>query len=406
MDTTIKTHLPSVGMLFLSGGGAFLALTSAAGFAIYGLIQYLTSPAKAGDAQVFLNLAATSGLVFIFLLPSTILAAMRLLDKPIPSWHFPWSHRAANLGFLVVPVLIALGFFIEKNALAAALILPWFQLAVVAIPIWWILETGFKDLPMFTPQQGWGLFSISVMVTMPLVILAETILVALVVAGIFVYASFSNPQFFQQMSATFERLANSTLEKESVIRIIRPYITNPATIYSLIAIMAGVIPFLEELLKPLALWFFSPRKLSAREGFIGGMICGAAFALLESLGALGNPGTDSWSIIAIGRVGTGILHVSASGLVGWGMTKAWSEGKYLTLVWSYLLAVSFHALWNTSALMSGLSGLAQFSPLLFGQFEGFILVSPFILVLLAMSLVTWVMKANYSFQQSSLKEAN
>jgi hypothetical protein len=401
-----KTHWPSLGMLLLSGGGAFLSLTSAAGLVVFGLITFFGNKTGAGDSQVYFSVATASGLIFLSLLPSTILAAMRLMGKSLPSWDFPWFYRASTLGFMLVPFLIGLGFLLMQSPRLAALVLPWFQLAVVALPIWWLVETGRRELPAFSSQQGWGLFSLTITFTMPVIIIIEMILVGVIIGGILAYVYFVNPEVLQLISRSVERLAGSNLDQETALRILRPYLVQPVTIYSLIAITAGAIPFLEELLKPMALWFFAGRKLTSREGFIGGMICGAAFALLESLGALGNPGADSWPLIAIGRIGTGILHISASGLVGWGLAKAWTEGKYLSLVGAYLLAVSFHAIWNTSALMAGLKELAQFSPVLVGQFEGFILVSPIILVILAVGMVLWVMKINREFRRELAVKMN
>ena len=219
---------------------------------------------------------------------------------------------------------------------------------------------------------------------MPVIIVIEMILVGIIIAGIFAYMYLISPDVLQQFSRSLERLASSNLDQETTLRILRPYLQEPIAIYSLIAITAGAIPLLEELLKPMALWFFAGKRLSPREGFVGGMICGAAFALLESLGALGNPASG---IVAAHRHRSnwdGISYIfPPADLVGWGMAKAWTEGKYRSLVGAYLLAFSFHAVWNISALMAGLKELAQFSPVLIGKFEGFILASPLILVMLA-----------------------
>jgi hypothetical protein len=132
------------------------------------------------------------------------------------------------------------------------------------------------------------------------------------------------------------------------------------------------------------------------------MICGASFALYESLGSLVTTGVDSWAMVAIGRIGTGILHVTASGLVGWGMAKAWSERRYGTLAAAYLAAFAFHSMWNLSALMTGFRELAQFSPVLVDQFNGIVQASPFILVMLAGFMVSIVLKANIDFQKAEI----
>lgn len=382
-------------MLFLSGSGALTAFTSSAGLAALGLISFAGNTSDAEEVQVLFSLATTFGLIFLLLIPSIILAAIRLLGKPLPDLNYPWFLRVSGIAFCLVPVFILVGFLIMRTPPAAAFILPWFQLAVVAIPIWWVVELGRQGLPPLPSERGWGLFSLTVTLAMPAIIIIEMLLVAGIVAGIFVYIGITYPDISQQVLRTLERLGNSSsMDRETVLRILRPYLSQPGVIYSLLAITAGAVPLLEEFFKPLALWFLAGKKLTPHEGFVGGMICGAAFALLESLGAMGNPGTDSWPIVAVGRIGTGILHISASGMVGWGLAQAWTEGRYLRLAAAYLLAVGFHAIWNMTALVAGLKELAQFSPVLIKQFEGFMLVSPGILVFLAGSMVIWVVRTN------------
>ncbi len=393
-------------MLILSGGGAFTVFSSAAGLAILGLISLAGNPSEAANIQGLFSLATTFGLIFLLLLPSIILAAIRLLGKPLPDLNYPWFLRVSGMGFFLVPLLILMGYLVMQLQPLAAFILPWLQLAVVAFPIWWLLEMGRQGLPSFTSQRGWGLFSISVTLTMPAIILIEMMIVIGIVTGIILYIGMVYPDVMQQVLRTLERLGNASMERETVFRILRPYLGQPVVIYTLFAITSGAIPLLEEFLKPLALWFFAGKNLTPREGFIGGMICGTAFALLESLGAMGNPGTNSWPIVAIGRIGTGILHISASGLVGWGLAQAWTRQKYLKLAAAYLLAFSFHAIWNTTALMAGLKELAQFSPVLVQQFAGFMLVSPYILVLLAGGMVMWVLRTNREMRRELASELN
>jgi hypothetical protein len=97
------------------------------------------------------------------------------------------------------------------------------------------------------------------------------------------------------------------------------------------------------------------KNITPARGFFYGMICGAAFALLESLGYLASPLGGDWPVLLIGRVGTGILHTGTSGLVGWGLASAWSGRKYTRLAGSYFLAVFIHGLWNAFGLLMGLA---------------------------------------------------
>ncbi|GAP20397.1 protease prsW family [Leptolinea tardivitalis] len=393
-------------MLLLSGGGAFLAFMSAAGFAVGGLMTCLKSSTGMEDAQVLFSLASTAFLIFVLLLPSTVMAAMRLMGIAIPEWRRTWFFKASRIGMFLVPIAILFGYLVSSHVGAATILFPLFQLIVVGLPIWWLIETGKHDLPPSSAQHNWGILSISLTTTMPLIVVVELILVVCIVAGVVFCISFFSPDVLQQLSTTLDRLVNAGIDRETVLRIIRPYTSKPSVILLLIAIASGIIPLLEELLKPLALWFFSNRQLTPREGFIGGMICGAGFALLESLGALANPSAESWVVIATGRVGTGILHITATGLVGWGLARAWTDGKYGSLIGAYLAAFCFHSLWNASALMTGFRELAQFAPIQVEVLDGFIQASPFILVMLAIFMVSVILRANTIFrkEQNNLNE--
>ncbi len=144
---------------------------------------------------------------------------------------------------------------------------------------------------------------------------------------------------------------------EVLDRILTPYLQKPGVITGALLMVSGVIPFIEEIFKPLALWFLIPRKLTPREGFALGMVSGAVFALIESLGNLVNPLADMWSTVILGRLGTGLLHTLTSALVGWGIASAWTHRRVLRMLLAYLGAVALHAVWNTFALLMGFSPL-------------------------------------------------
>ena len=126
-------------------------------------------------------------------------------------------------------------------------------------------------------------------------------------------------------------------------------------IFGALAVLSGIIPLIEEILKPLALWGLAGRDLTDQEGFVAGLLSGAGFALLENLLYFTNILTaEGWSFMVIGRAGTGVLHMFSSGLVGWALARAWRSGKWPFLGGMTLLAVAFHGLWNAFALLGGL----------------------------------------------------
>ncbi len=387
-------------MLVLSGGGISLSALTGGIFLFIGVFSFIQDPSEISQFQGMINLVIISSLVALVLLPSAILAVIRLMGKPVPQWRFAREGTLANIGISLVPVLIVTGIFVSMNRYISFVFLPLLQLGIVILPLIWLLVTGRRNLSVPSSQHDWGLATFSLTVTVPLIIIMEAIIVlVLVIAGV-LYLQTWNPGLTQEFSVTLDRLMNSGGDNESVLRIIRPYLTQPLVMYSIFAVMAGLIPLLEELLKPLALWFFAGRPLTPKEGLLGGMICGAAFALFESLGSLVSIEAVSWASVAIGRIGTGILHVTASGLVGWGMAKAWSEGRIGVLAGAYLAAFGLHSLWNLSALMTGFRELAQASPVMVNSLNGIVQASPFVLVMLACFMVSILLKANIALQKA------
>ncbi len=388
----------------LSGGGISLSALTGGIFLFIGIFSFIQDPSEISQFQGMINLVIISSLVALVLLPSAILAVIRLMGKPVPQWRLANESTWANIGIGLVPILIVTGIFVSMNRYISFVFLPLLQLGIVILPLIWLLVTGRRNLSVPSSQRDWGLATFSLTVTVPLIILMEAIIVlVLVIAGV-MYLQTWNPGLMQEFSVTVDRLMNSGGDNEAVLRIIRPYLTQPTVMYSIFAVMAGLIPLLEELLKPLALWFFAGRPLTPKEGLLGGMICGAAFALFESLGSLVSIESVSWASVAIGRIGTGVLHVTASGLVGWGMAKAWSEGRIGVLAGAYLAAFGLHSLWNLSALMTGFRELAQASPVMVNSLNGIVQASPFVLVMLACFMVSILLKANIAFQKAELPE--
>ncbi len=75
-----------------------------------------------------------------------------------------------------------------------------------------------------------------------------------------------------------------------------------------------MIPMLEELVKPLAVWLFGNQISTPAQGFALGALCGASFALLETFGVSAQ--SDDWTTLLLTRLGTDILHVTTAALMG------------------------------------------------------------------------------------------
>lgn len=350
---------PSVGQLLLSGLGILTLLPLSAGMFLLGLLMAAQGEYSRSQSLPLFSLGWAAALVSLLLLPSLLYTLFRLLGSDRQPWRFSGSYRLSTLLILLWPLLVAAGGYLSQAQMWSWLLLPPIQLLVVCIPLWWLIEIGQRGLQGGSPQRKWGLLSFGLLVSPLLIIVIEMILLAVVfiLAGIWLG---SQPEALDQLNRLAARLANAEMQPDVLERALRPYLLNPTIIFSTLAVAAGLVPLIEEIFKPLALWTLAKKQITPQQGFVGGLICGASFALLETLGVLvgsaGLAGGD-WPVLALGRLGTGLLHIVTTALVGWGLASAWSQGRYLHLALSFLIAVFYHSTWNFFSLLMGAGSL-------------------------------------------------
>ena len=189
-----------------------------------------------------------------------------------------------------------------------------------------------------------------------MVVLEMVTLIGIIIAGIALLAILE-PAALQDMMRLADIVQTETNEAV-LLNLFAPYISNPLVIATGIGYIAIIVPLIEELLKPLAVWLFATKIESPSQGFVLGLLSGAAFALVESLNASAD-GSMSWPVIVSVRAGTSILHMTASGLVGWGIVSAFKEKRYGRFFAAYLSAVLIHGIWNASAAGAGISAIGE-----------------------------------------------
>lgn len=351
MQTRPSLHIPTLLYLILSAIGLVISMTSAGIMFLSGIIAKIS--AESSDV-VFTNFALgwILLLVMLLLVPGLYLSVTRLQHKTAKgfgSMGNKWLWLAAGSWL----VLYILGVFISDKNAVNWLVIPAFTTFLIAVPLGIWLRLGSRGVNPDKNQAAWSVLGASLMVTPALVTLLE--IAVLLLLGLMALAFFAiSPERLQQLETLIQQLSNSNMDPVLLLRVIQPVLQEPWVIFGIFSLTSVIIPMIEEFFKPLWVWVFVKNITPAR-GFFYGMICGAAFALLESLGYLASPLGGDWPVLLIGRVGTGILHTGTSGLVGWGLASAWSGRKYTRLAGSYFLAVFIHGLWNAFGLLMGLA---------------------------------------------------
>lgn len=355
------TDVLSIAQLIVSGLGILTSLLGAGGILILGLAGLFSETISQEEVTSLLATSWISLLVAALAVPSLIFSFQRLWNRApaIPRIN---SFRLASLSILVWPLVLLLGSLIVRSSTLTWLLLPPLGLLAIGLPVWWLIEFTRRKIMVGSQQRSWGLVSFSMLITTPLLMFVE-ILALFVLVVMFALWISTQPQVMFRLQQLAQQLTIGQPDPEAVLEMFTPYLQNPTVIFVVLLVVAGLVPLIEELLKPLAMWALAGRNLTPAQGFAAGAICGGIFALVESLFYLSNPLGNSWAQLVAGRAGTGILHIATTALLGWAMASAWQKGSYLRLGGTYLLACVLHGLWNGLSVLAGLSGAIDGLPM-------------------------------------------
>ncbi|HZK61729.1 MAG TPA: PrsW family glutamic-type intramembrane protease, partial [Anaerovoracaceae bacterium] len=270
-------------------------------------------------------------------------------------------------------------------------------LPLVIIPLILMVLLGARKLSIGNSTRTWGAIAFNFSITMPVVLTAEIILFILLVVLMIVWLN-TQPLLLNQILSLSNLFSQENIDTQAAEAIFTNLFTHPIVLNISILVISLLVPLIEEFLKPMALWFLAGKKLTPAQGFIGGLIAGACFAAIETMGSIGAPVDNTWYMILFGRIGTGLLHITLSGLVGWGIASAFYNRNWGRAIFNYFGAVLIHGTWNLFALLSGILPIlpAQegFSPLLLVLSQ----IGPYLLVVIAVLNLFILIRANRRLQ--------
>lgn len=329
-----------------------------------------------GVSQVFTfvregRIAAQSTIVLVALgfegliiLGAAVISYMKLSSKPAAERIMSPSITVSQImiGVVGTALVLWIGSIIQNNASLNWLLIPILTIPAVVLPIWIILGLGIKNLPFGSRWRTSSIFGISMTLT-PFALFVLEILVGLFILIIVIAYALANPD----IAAEFQKLSRNFMflnpESDEALKLIAPILKKPIVVTTILIYFSILVPFVEELLKPLGVWLFAARLDSPAQGFALGALCGAGYTLIETINA--GSQVAEWSGLLFTRIGTDLLHITTSALMGGAIVLAWHKRRYLRLFGTYLLAILLHGLWNTSAvsfsIVSALNALDQTS---------------------------------------------
>lgn len=352
-STQPKAHIPSIFQLLMSLAGLVSGLAAVVILVAMVLIRALFMPEDSFSLGQMLPLVWACLLFALLTLPSVVLAIRRLAHK---TQLTPNSRYSLLLASLTLIPAVGLGFLGVRLASGqgSSVVLSLISMALILAPIWWFLEFGRSRLPVGSAQWQWGLVSFGINVTLPIIVLFELIIIAILlsVGGVWMARQ---PEFTPIWMQFQTQLMLDPQKMNLLVERILPLLQKPAVVMGGFMFVSLIVPLIEEIFKTSALWFFIKRGMTAADGFTAGLLCGAGFALVESTTSiLAVPG-EAWGFTIIGRVGTGLLHIFTAGLMGWALASAWQGGRYVRLGGVLLANVLIHGVWNFLAVTGALA---------------------------------------------------
>jgi len=379
---------------------ACLCLWSLAGLLIaLSLLEQTIKNPFLSDSSTVLLFAWGSFVPGLLLLPSAYYAIRRLTGNPVSE-----TAQSGNK-FYLIPVGIAVWilfllsgyWFITDGSKTNWIVVSINNTFVIGLPILLLWRFGHQNLSIGSPQRAWGVFSVGMVLGPFFIFIAEVLIIAIVagVAGIIIS---TQSNLINEFSNVAQRLQDANLSTQAISRIITPYLTKPVTIFITLTVGAGLIPVIEELLKPIGVWMLANRQLSPAEGFIAGLISGAGYAFFEGFNALIAADNQMWLTTAIGRAGTSLLHILTTGLMGWALCSAWKDRKFLQLGVTYFLSVSIHALWNGLNFGMGFNILIQQNQNNAALIDQIGVVAPIGFLILVLIMLLMLLRANHTLR--------
>ncbi len=356
---TKSFHLGSLLTLIVLIGSAFFLLLLVAVLLVASLIGLFS---QEGDpaAQMISAWAFGFAAIVLFICSWFVLQKMRGLEQAelalklsLPVWAWIFTP-------LIVLTGIALGVGVSFAELPwlSWLFLPPLSVVVIVLPILFFFGIAAQSIDAGSRWRFFATLGLGMTAGPCIMIVLEVLVIAVIFVGGAVYMSVTQPAILQEVTSLVDLFNEGAINEEALLTGLAPYLSNPALITILLSYVALIVPLIEELFKPLAVWIFARQVDTPAQGFVLGALSGLAFALIESLNASADSSV-SWGVIVGARAGTSLLHLTTSALVGWGIVSLFKEKRFGRFFGAYFSAVLVHGIWNAAAAGAGIASIGE-----------------------------------------------
>jgi len=327
------------------------ALTAIVIGAVLGLLTLALSLGDGGpDTLSFVTLGGSLSILSLSLGSASAWHAWHAI-RGIPSAAF--RPKRIWLVAVIYVLALALGQALLSLSLLPVLAFPFFHVAATAIPALIIVALTGRALRGISTWRDFVLqVTGGALLATPLAFIIEASAILLIITAAIIGLAWQ-PGGLDLVERIVTHLQDPALLQDP--GALESVVLTPAVIAAALAVVAGIVPMIEEAVKTIGVGIAGYRRPSLPQAVFWGIAAGAGFAIAEGLL---NATVDlaGWLIVVVLRVGTTLLHCTTGAIMG----LAWYEGlalrKRSRAVALYLVSVAVHGLWN--ALTLGVTMLA------------------------------------------------
>ena len=370
-----KLHWPSI-LAAVGGGLAFIIFLSGAGLFLFSGILALISPqsAEAGEAGLMFSYMAASFLLSLLALPPVLLAVRRLSNgsSALGFLTVRLSRRQASLLVMIYLLVLVGGMLFSNLPQIDWLTMPILTVLGLSLPVILLLWLGTRNLPDSSSQRNWTVFNLSYTLSPLLILIIELLAIF---SGI-ILLSIMLVFFIPDLSAQIEEFALMMETAQQTMQFpeeeLYDLLQSPLVVAVLLGFASGIVPLVEESIKPLGVWLPAGRSLTPRDGWVLGLLSGAGFALIENLGNLAIG--QEWAALTLARGGATALHMFNSAIIGYTFVLSRQQKRWHKVIIAFLGTLLLHSLWNTTAVLAMVASLQDPSAAGYGWPIGYLLV--------------------------------
>jgi PrsW family intramembrane metalloprotease len=338
------------------------------------------------------------GFEAILLVLAAFFSFQKTLEKPAADRETSFTLSPWQMILIVIAasLSILLGSWVDGIKTINWLVLPILTIPAIVLPLGVLFALGTRNLPLTTRWQAWSVLGLGMTLIPFLLLILEIAIAILLFFGVIVYI-IGQPELAYRLQGISQQILVLGPQSEAARDLLAPLLTKPGVIITALLYTALFVPAVEELFKPLGVWLLARKLDSPAQGFALGALSGASYALIETIGVSGQGG--EWATLLFTRIGTGLLHITTSALMGAAIVFALRERRYLRLLGTYLLAITLHGFWNTSAMLYTFSTLAK----TLGQTDRLSTIQPITIIalsLLAVGLFAILLSSNHQMKKT------